>query len=114
MTQKDEFQVLFDQILGQHFLKRRLSLGLSQEDMAKRMDVLRQQYAKLEYGTTTPTLYTLYKLLKASDQDVCTFLKPIIDEFEVETTQLRAVADREAGSKYFKEIRKRKAEKSED
>lgn len=60
-----EIRLAFD--LGQAVHDRRVELGLSQSELARRANMTQPQISKLELGGTVPTLPLLARLAKALD-----------------------------------------------
>jgi ribosome-binding protein aMBF1 (putative translation factor) len=60
-----EIRLAFD--LGQAVHDRRLELGISQTELARRAGMTQPQVSKLELGGTVPTLPLLARLAKALD-----------------------------------------------
>ena len=60
-----EIRLAFD--LGQAVHDRRVELGISQAELARRADMTQPQVSKLELGGTVPTLPLLARLAKALD-----------------------------------------------
>jgi ribosome-binding protein aMBF1 (putative translation factor) len=64
-TARAEIRLAFD--LGQAVHDRRVELGISQAELARRADMTQPQVSKLELGGTVPTLPLLARLAKALD-----------------------------------------------
>ncbi|TDT95400.1 helix-turn-helix protein [Streptomyces sp. 846.5] len=64
-TMRTEIRMAFD--LGQAVYDRRVELGISQTELAKRANMTQPQVSKLELGGTVPTLPLLARLAKALD-----------------------------------------------
>lgn len=62
---RTEIRMAFD--LGQAVYDRRIALGLSQTELAKRAGMTQPQVSKLELGGTVPTLPLLARLARALD-----------------------------------------------
>ncbi len=60
-----EIRLAFD--LGQAVHDRRVELGISQAELARRAEMTQPQVSKLELGGTVPTLPLLARLAKALD-----------------------------------------------
>jgi transcriptional regulator with XRE-family HTH domain len=58
---------------GKRIRKLRLSLGLTQEDVAARADLARSFISQIETDKTSPTLENLERLLKAVGSDLTSF-----------------------------------------
>jgi len=59
--------------LGNKIRKLRLSLGLTQEDVAARADLARSFISQVETGKTSPTLENLERIIKAVGSDLKSF-----------------------------------------
>ena len=55
--------------------RRRIELGLTQEDVADRMQMVSRQYQKLEAGAVNVTLATLCRIADALETGVVDLLK---------------------------------------
>ncbi len=114
MIPKTDLQIAFDKILGEQFRVIRKERHLSQEDMGKILSIHRQQYGKLECGKTTPIVYTLYSMLKALNVDIIQFMDTVVAEFEASTNKAKIAADQKAAKEYFKNVKKKRAQKNID
>jgi|SRR6056297_611999 len=89
--------------LGNKIRKLRLSLGLTQEDVAARADLARSFISQVETGKTSPTLENLERIIKAVGSDLRSFFSdyksqkvlykkeervPVYDEPEGITSQM--------------------------
>lgn len=89
--------------LGNKIRKLRLSLGLTQEDVAARADLARSFISQVETGKTSPTLENLERIIKAVGSDLKSFFSdfksqkvlykrdervPVYDEPEGITSQM--------------------------
>ena len=52
--------------VGSNLRKARLSVDLTQEELARKVDITTNYYARLERGETLPSLTTLYKIAQAT------------------------------------------------
>lgn len=62
---REEISLAFD--LGQAVYNRRVALGLSQTELARRAGMTQPQVSKLELGGTVPTVPLLARLARAMD-----------------------------------------------
>src|SRR6056297_47478 len=89
--------------LGNKIRRLRLSLGLTQEDVAARADLARSFISQVETGKTSPTLENLERIIKAVGSDLRSFFSdyksqkvlykkeervPVYDEPEGITSQM--------------------------
>jgi ribosome-binding protein aMBF1 (putative translation factor) len=65
LAARTEIRLAFD--LGQAVHDRRVELGISQTELARRAGMTQPQVSKLELGGTVPTLPLLARLAKALD-----------------------------------------------
>jgi transcriptional regulator with XRE-family HTH domain len=64
------------QILGKNMREYRVSAGLSQGDIAKRMDVEQTYVSGLERGVRNPTLTTIERAAAALNVSIIELLRP--------------------------------------
>jgi len=64
------------QIVGKNMREFRVAAGLSQGDVAKRMDVEQTYVSGLERGVRNPTLTTLERAAAALDVTIVDLLRP--------------------------------------
>jgi transcriptional regulator with XRE-family HTH domain len=113
-------------IFTEHLRARRKAMGLTQEQLAERSDFSTNYIARLELGTSIPSLSTLTKLSKAlrigvpdllanepqpvSSDDVCATLLLPLNERETEhvLSQLRSTID------FILSLRKMKQDDQQD
>ncbi len=66
-----------DEIVGEEIRKRRLHLGLTQEQLARVLRVSYQQIQKYETGTTRLSAGRLYEISRLLECDVSTFFERV-------------------------------------
>jgi|LauGreDrversion2_6_1035139.scaffolds.fasta_scaffold36265_1 transcriptional regulator with XRE-family HTH domain len=71
----DDFQAEFE--LARHIIQTRINSGLSQEELAKKMETSQSSIARLESGTSLPSMRTLTKFAKATNTEINISFKPL-------------------------------------
>lgn len=61
--------------LGREIYKQRKLLGLSQNDLAEKIDISREHLAKIETAKRTPSLYLLIDIAQALELNVSDLIK---------------------------------------
>jgi transcriptional regulator with XRE-family HTH domain len=64
----DDSQAEFE--LARHIIQTRINSGLSQEELAKKMETSQSSIARLESGTSLPSMRTLTKFAKATNTEI--------------------------------------------
>jgi transcriptional regulator with XRE-family HTH domain len=76
-----------DKYIGNKILSLRLALGLSRDQLAKKIDVTQQQLQKYEKGTNRISVSRLVVIAKALSQGVSYFYEGLSDDNEPVVTQ---------------------------
>ena len=76
-----------DKHIGGKILSLRLALGLSRDQLAKKLDVTQQQLQKYEKGTNRISVSRLVVIAKALSQGVSYFYEGLSDDNEPMVTQ---------------------------
>lgn len=76
-----------DKHIGAKILSIRLALGLSRDQLAKKLDVTQQQLQKYEKGTNRISVSRLVVIAKALSQGVSYFYEGLSDDNEPMVTQ---------------------------
>lgn len=76
-----------DKHIGGKILSQRLALGLSRNQLAKKLDVTQQQLQKYEKGTNRISVSRLVVIAKALSQGVSCFYEGLSDDSEPMVTQ---------------------------
>jgi len=76
-----------DKHIGSKILSLRLALGLSRDQLAKKLDVTQQQLQKYEKGTNRISVSRLVVIAKALSQGVSYFYEGLCDDNEPMVTQ---------------------------
>ena len=76
-----------DKHIGGKILSLRLALGLSRDQLAKKLDVTQQQLQKYEKGTNRISVSRLVVIAKALSQGVSFFYEGLSDDNEPMVTQ---------------------------
>ena len=79
--------------LGIRLRKKRLNLGLSQDELARKIGLTFQQIQKYERGTNRISVSRLLDLCKALSVNADYFLKGLTDDNEQQVTHEEATAD---------------------
>jgi ribosome-binding protein aMBF1 (putative translation factor) len=71
----DDSQAEFE--LAHHIIQTRINSGLSQDELAKKMETSQSSIARLESGTSLPSMRTLTKFAKATNTEINISFKPV-------------------------------------
>ena len=71
----DESRIEFE--LARHLIQARIKCGLSQEELAAQMGTSQSTIARLESGTSMPSMRTLKKFAEATNSQLQIVFKPI-------------------------------------
>ena len=71
----DDSQAEFE--LARHIIQTRINSGLSQVELAKKMETSQSSIARLESGTSLPSMRTLTKFAKATNTEINISFKPL-------------------------------------
>lgn len=75
--EKEDFNIKF----GVFIRTKRETIGLTQQDLAAKMNIDYQSISRLERGKVTPTLYWCYRLAEALEIELPTLLKEFSPKF---------------------------------
>ena len=71
----DDSQAEFE--LAHHIIQTRINSGLSQDELAQKMETSQSSIARLESGTSLPSMRTLTKFAKATNTEINISFKPV-------------------------------------
>ncbi|MDQ0966925.1 DNA-binding transcriptional regulator, XRE-family HTH domain [Pedobacter suwonensis] len=74
-----DFKTALNQLVGSRIKIKRAELGLSQDELASKIDLARASISNIEIGRQQPTLSTLYDISQVLETDVQSLLPTYLE-----------------------------------